>query len=117
MLGSVLRQDILSYVSLVVTQVCHSKYLFKSAGKIVGQCCHGTMKAYHNLQKTQPALLQAWLDSGEPKVVLGATHLDHMNQLMQVCMYSTICCIKCKLFLKFLGSYFFLYYLHLLPVQ
>lgn len=97
-----------------MTQVYHSQYLFKSAGKIVGQCCHGTLKAYQNLQKTQPALLQAWLDSGEPKVVLEATHLDHMNQLMQVCkpMYYVALDICMFILLKLLESYFIAYCIH-----
>ncbi|KAK3891416.1 hypothetical protein Pcinc_004715 [Petrolisthes cinctipes] len=59
------------------------KDLKMSKGKIAGQCCHGTLLAYKNLQRTQPELLQAWEDCGQPKVVLGATNLDHINQLIQ----------------------------------
>lgn len=53
-------------------------------GKIAAQCCHGTITAYKQMQKSNPRVLQAWESVGQPKVVLRASDLDHLNRLMEM---------------------------------
>lgn len=52
-----------------------------SKGKIASQCCHGTLVAYQKMEKSHPGLLQAWLDSGQPKVVLRTANLNQLKEL------------------------------------
>ncbi|XP_064098771.1 peptidyl-tRNA hydrolase 2, mitochondrial-like [Macrobrachium nipponense] len=53
-------------------------------GKIASQCCHGTIAAYLKMQENNPKLLQAWLDSGQPKVVLKAADLNQLHELSKI---------------------------------
>ncbi|XP_045624683.2 peptidyl-tRNA hydrolase 2, mitochondrial [Procambarus clarkii] len=53
-------------------------------GKIAAQCSHGTLAAYRQMQKSNPGLLQAWEDAGQPKVVLRAADLDHLQKLNEM---------------------------------
>ncbi|XP_068249290.1 peptidyl-tRNA hydrolase 2, mitochondrial-like [Palaemon carinicauda] len=52
-------------------------------GKIASQCSHGTVAAYLKMQKSNPKLLQAWLDSGQAKVVLKAADLNQLLELSE----------------------------------
>lgn len=52
-------------------------------GKIASQCCHGTIAAYLKMQESNPKLLQAWLDSGQPKVVLKAADFNQLQELSE----------------------------------
>lgn len=59
-------------------------------GKIAAQCSHGTLVAYQQLQKNNPSLLQAWEDSGQPKVVLRATDLNQLHKLSEMAAASGV---------------------------
>ncbi|XP_050720570.1 peptidyl-tRNA hydrolase 2, mitochondrial-like [Eriocheir sinensis] len=50
-------------------------------GKVAAQCCHGALAAYRQAQRRSPQLLQAWEDSGQPKVVLKASDAEEMQRL------------------------------------
>ncbi|KAG7157015.1 peptidyl-tRNA hydrolase 2, mitochondrial-like [Homarus americanus] len=53
-------------------------------GKVAAQCSHGTLAAYKQIQKSNPRVLQAWEDAGQPKIVVSAKDLDHFNTLMEM---------------------------------
>ncbi|KAK7069291.1 hypothetical protein SK128_012731 [Halocaridina rubra] len=50
-------------------------------GKIAAQCSHGTLVAYRTMERSNPGLLQAWLDVGQPKIVLRAVDAHHLQEL------------------------------------
>ncbi|XP_042861016.1 peptidyl-tRNA hydrolase 2, mitochondrial-like [Penaeus japonicus] len=53
-------------------------------GKIAAQCSHATLASYKKMQKVNPHILQAWEDLGQPKVVVRAVDLNHINSLSQL---------------------------------
>lgn len=53
-------------------------------GKTAAQCSHATLASYKKMQKLNPHILQAWEDLGQPKVVVKATDLNHINNLSQL---------------------------------
>ncbi|XP_064118489.1 peptidyl-tRNA hydrolase 2, mitochondrial-like isoform X1 [Macrobrachium nipponense] len=50
-------------------------------GKAAAQCCHATLKAFKQLQKTNRRLLRAWEINGQPKVVLKIDDEESMLDL------------------------------------
>ncbi|XP_066966462.1 peptidyl-tRNA hydrolase 2, mitochondrial-like isoform X1 [Macrobrachium rosenbergii] len=50
-------------------------------GKAAAQCCHATLKAFKQLQKTNRRLLRAWEMNGQPKVVLKIDDEESMLDL------------------------------------
>ena len=51
-------------------------------GKIAAQVGHASVKAALTIKDTSPALFEAWIRSGQQKVVLKATDVDEIKSLL-----------------------------------
>lgn len=51
-------------------------------GKIAAQVGHASVKAALTIKDASPALFEAWIRSGQPKVVLKATDADDIESLL-----------------------------------
>lgn len=52
-----------------------------SKGKTGAQCAHAAIMCYEQCLRQQPALANAWLHLGQPKVVLRANSLKELDEL------------------------------------
>ncbi|CAJ0826227.1 15974_t:CDS:10 [Entrophospora sp. SA101] len=60
-------------------------------GKIAAQCSHATLACYKKLQKTNPDLLMAWEDSGQPKIALKINDEQEMISLQEKAKDLNLC--------------------------
>lgn len=50
-------------------------------GKTGAQCAHAAIMCYEKAAKQQPDLLSAWLNTGQPKIVLRAESLKEIEKI------------------------------------
>ncbi|CAB4387340.1 unnamed protein product [Rhizophagus irregularis] len=60
-------------------------------GKIAAQCSHATLACYKTLQKTNPQLIRAWENSGQPKITLKVNNYDELLSLEKRAIESGLC--------------------------
>ncbi|KAL7643467.1 UNVERIFIED_CONTAM: hypothetical protein RMT77_005449 [Armadillidium vulgare] len=59
------------------------KDLEMGKGKVISQCCHGTLANYVRGLKETPKLIKQWESIGQPKVVLKANNLQELIQIQK----------------------------------
>lgn len=52
-----------------------------SKGKTAAQCAHAAIACYESAARRQPSVLQQWLHSGQPKIVLRIDTLEGLERL------------------------------------
>lgn len=52
-------------------------------GKVASQCSHAAIQCYVNGLKSQKEMVEMWLQTGQPKIVLKASSEDELNALYE----------------------------------